>query len=826
MAQNPDIRVRLVSEGDKQVIAAMRAVRVESELAGRSAKTGFSALGASAASALNPINALKAALPALGLTALVAGLIAASKSVLNFSDLSGKAAERINTTAEAFSTLAAAAELAEVDTAGLEAGLGILAKNVSGLKNGTSSASDSLAELGLSASDFIGLDTAAAFEKISQRMFKFAAAGDRGRLAMDIMGKSGRQLLPLMRDVSERGLAAMTAEAEALGIMVSGKASADADKFGDNLTQLGQAAKGAARRFIDDLLPGINDVTAAMVEAAKEGGILKALLVGFGGVVSLIINGSEVSQAKKAVDEAAALVEESKKLVASGRVPIPGLGFLGIDLKANEKATEGLKRVLGEREKILIAARARLAELTKPPEKKEGGDGDDLEAFDAAKRVAELTKSLKLDEIKSSEAASDRQRAITEAQIKNEEALLAARQTGAAGQAAIDRAAFQSIAARTALEKQAFNDDMASIDLRQRAITSAVQKEIAELTKTGKSTKQQQAVLVELNKQSLDQRLAVTQTHYQKLLALNFEYIARYKAAGEAIKSIDRENSDNRINREKGFNDIRNAGLSQDQKFAADRRTAEEKVSQLRAAALSGDLEKARELNKEIQAITLSAAQSVGGSRVMEGIAEDSENLLKLALNSARAAEVAKQALADKGITDTAAQLKVAGEQIKEFFTRRLGTIDLKFGADQQALTSLVDSLREQLGKEVFKINITPNLTGGTGAAPGFARGGLIPGPASLSGPDNVLAFLKSGEHVTRVAAVQYYGKDFLRAINEMKLPKFAEGGFVGGGASAPTGQVHHVDLSFNKRPIGRLSGPRDVVRGLLDALDEVSRGT
>src|SRR5690606_4971842 len=45
---------------------------------------------------------------------------------------------------------------------------------------------------------------------------------------------------------------------------------------------------------------------------------------------------------------------------------------------------------------------------------------------------------------------------------------------------------------------------------------------------------------------------------------------------------------------------------------------------------------------------------------------------------------------------------------------------------------------------------------------------------------DSILARLSNGEFVMKAAAVQHYGPDFLRRINERRLPGFAEGGAVG----------------------------------------------
>jgi uncharacterized protein YukE len=72
------------------------------------------------------------------------------------------------------------------------------------------------------------------------------------------------------------------------------------------------------------------------------------------------------------------------------------------------------------------------------------------------------------------------------------------------------------------------------------------------------------------------------------------------------------------------------------------------------------------------------------------------------------------------------------------------------------------------------------NKGGGTaGGEVQAAGGGYIRGPGSPTS-DSIPARLSDGEFVQRAAAVRYYGVDFMRALNSLKLPKF--GGFSMGG--------------------------------------------
>ena len=77
-----------------------------------------------------------------------------------------------------------------------------------------------------------------------------------------------------------------------------------------------------------------------------------------------------------------------------------------------------------------------------------------------------------------------------------------------------------------------------------------------------------------------------------------------------------------------------------------------------------------------------------------------------------------------------------------------------------------------------------------------YAEGGLIPGPASTA--DTIPAWLSTGEHVTRAAAVSYYGAGMLAAINDMSIPRDSLYAAVGSAryrtGSTPSHSSHYAD--------------------------------
>lgn len=88
------------------------------------------------------------------------------------------------------------------------------------------------------------------------------------------------------------------------------------------------------------------------------------------------------------------------------------------------------------------------------------------------------------------------------------------------------------------------------------------------------------------------------------------------------------------------------------------------------------------------------------------------------------------------------------------------------------------------------------------GEVKGFATGGLIPGQApSDPRKDNLLAsvdgkgqvMVRSGEFIVQQPAVDYWGLDMFKQLNNMKMPAFNAGGSVGagrGGAASSNGPV------------------------------------
>lgn len=127
---------------------------------------------------------------------------------------------------------------------------------------------------------------------------------EKAALALQVFGKSGLELIPLLNAGSD-GIKTMTDRARELGLVFDEKAGAQADEFNDKLDELKGAVAGLAIQTAIDLLPELIKLVDAFRENYTEGDKLSetaktigdtfrdvgSFLSGFVGVVQTIAAG-------------------------------------------------------------------------------------------------------------------------------------------------------------------------------------------------------------------------------------------------------------------------------------------------------------------------------------------------------------------------------------------------------------------------------------------------------------------------------------------------------------------------------------------------------
>lgn len=285
-------------------------------------------------------------LAGLGVALSAAGLAAMVRSALESADALNKLSQRVGITVEALSTLVPAAELSGVSAQTFETGLKKLATTMFEAATGSEESARRLKALGvefknqdgtLRATDAVLLDLADRFQAMPDGAQKSA-------LAVQLFGKSGAELIPFLNQGRE-GIAALTGEMEALGVQIGGDTAAQAEVFNDSLAKLRLAATSLANRVIEAFLPALNEMAGGMVESAKQGGTLRAILDG----VVLVL---------KTLALGAATV--GKAFVALGEAIGAGVAAAVEALRGN---TAGAKAIIAELKGSLVRRLDELAEF-------------------------------------------------------------------------------------------------------------------------------------------------------------------------------------------------------------------------------------------------------------------------------------------------------------------------------------------------------------------------------------------------------------------------------------------------------------------------------
>lgn len=90
----------------------------------------------------------------------------------------------------------------------------------------------------------------------------------RTALVMDLFGKSGARLLPLLSEGPE-GLKKLRAEVEELGASFDDAFLENAQEFNDNIDRMKLGVRGLAMQIIGPILPGLVRLTAGAIQATK-----------------------------------------------------------------------------------------------------------------------------------------------------------------------------------------------------------------------------------------------------------------------------------------------------------------------------------------------------------------------------------------------------------------------------------------------------------------------------------------------------------------------------------------------------------------------------
>lgn len=204
------------------------------------------------------------------------GLLVASS--MRATDSLGKTARKIGATTRALAQMRYAADLTGVATATMDMALQRFTRRVAEAANGTGEAKDALRELNLNARKLVQLP-------LDQQMFQLADAfsevetdADKVRLAMKLFDSEGVALVNTL-GIGKTALMEMAAEADSLGVALSGDAVKGVEDANDSFTRLSTLFRGLRDQTVAALAPALNELATTLKDKvltaiqATDGGV-------------------------------------------------------------------------------------------------------------------------------------------------------------------------------------------------------------------------------------------------------------------------------------------------------------------------------------------------------------------------------------------------------------------------------------------------------------------------------------------------------------------------------------------------------------------------
>lgn len=226
----------------------------------RNAKSYLKAWGASVAS-------VGAKVFTVG-SAIVASFVPAIAIFAQMGDALDKASARTGASVESLSSLGYAAGQSGSNLEDLEKGLRKMQQTTVEAAGGAETAVAALSALGVTAAELDGLSPDEQFRKFADGIAKIEDPAKRTAAAMDIFGKSGADLLPLMSGGAD-GIRELEDRAKALGLVMSSEDAASAAALGDAWDDLLSVGKSLAKTIGAALGPELTRITKAIVETSS-----------------------------------------------------------------------------------------------------------------------------------------------------------------------------------------------------------------------------------------------------------------------------------------------------------------------------------------------------------------------------------------------------------------------------------------------------------------------------------------------------------------------------------------------------------------------------
>ncbi len=200
-----------------------------------------------------------------GAAAVLAPLTAAVKQFADTGSQLDDMSQRTGASVEALSGLGYAAKMSGAELEDVEKGLRTMQK-------GLAAGDEGFGELGISIEKLKGFAPEDQMRMIADEIAKIENPADRAAASMGIFGKSGANLLPMLQQ-GAKGIDMLVAEADALGVVMSGEDANAAAVLGDSIDKMTISAGSLVNTIGAQLAPAFTAVLAVttyMITTARD----------------------------------------------------------------------------------------------------------------------------------------------------------------------------------------------------------------------------------------------------------------------------------------------------------------------------------------------------------------------------------------------------------------------------------------------------------------------------------------------------------------------------------------------------------------------------
>jgi hypothetical protein len=206
---------------------------------------------------------------------LVLGFAESLRGIIETGDELNKASEKYGVAVESLSSLRFAAKLANVEFGDLETGLKKLSVNAAAAAGGAKEQSAAFEAMGVKVANSSGQlkATDTLLREIGEKFSSYEDGPAKAALAVELFGKSGASLIPLLNKLKES-----EEEAKNLGAIFSKDLAKSAEDFNDNITRMNAVLQANKLVIANDVLPWLNKMLEQMIAGRKiAGGFTDAL---------------------------------------------------------------------------------------------------------------------------------------------------------------------------------------------------------------------------------------------------------------------------------------------------------------------------------------------------------------------------------------------------------------------------------------------------------------------------------------------------------------------------------------------------------------------